>query len=136
MTITEVEGVETFLYDTLSANGFSLPVYSGIAPDDADLPFYLFAYIGGTDTNGAGNAGVRVLTRFRYIARAYGQGPSFAAIKAEAKWLDDQLHGAAGTDQDGRVVSCVRAEPFALREPGDDGQWMVTLGGIYDITIG
>lgn len=135
MTGNEVLAVEAMLYDILNDSPSNIPVFSGIAPDDAEPPFYLFAMQTADDTLGVGDPASRVLTTFRYVVRAFGWGPSYAGVRDMADFIDVELHNADGTTLDGRRMRVRRLSPIADREP-NDGNWMVSLGGVYEVVMG
>jgi hypothetical protein len=134
--IHEVLAVETALYNWLTPDTPPLyTVYSGIAPDDVEPPFILFAMQTGNDRLGVGDPAARVLTQFTYVVRAYAKGPSFIPVADIADFIDEQVHGATALSYDQRQIRARRIQPIAMREP-QDGDWWVSLGGLYELTMG
>jgi hypothetical protein len=138
LAVHEVIAVDTALFALLTVDNdpptTPYVVYAGIAPDDVEPPFILFALQFGNDVAGAGDPAARILTTFRYVIRAFGKGPSFVGIASMADYIDAQVHNANATSGDGRAIRFRRLGPIAQREP-NDGDWWVSLGGLYEVTM-
>lgn len=136
---SEVIVAEAWLYQTL-ADAFtadSLQVYSGAGPQDAEYPFIVFAHLHSYDLAGVGV--FRYLTQAEYVVRAAARDESWTTVLAYANTIDAALHGKKGIDvpvglATGRVLSCIRTEPFMQRETAD-GQVYVSLGGVYQLNM-
>lgn len=136
MADNEIILVEQMLYDILADSPTHIPVYSGFAPEDAEPPFYVFAHQDANDIWGLGVVASRVLTKMRYVVRAFDRGWSFTAVRSMADFIDTEVHNAQGITNDGRTIAILRQYPVASREGVPDGDPMVGLGGVYEVTIG
>jgi hypothetical protein len=123
--------VEDWLYDTLKPVMAPIPVYSGIAPENAPYAVCVFAYLDSRDVNAVACGEQRVMTSFDYAIRMSDRSESFLSISAMAQALDVALQGAKG----GGVLSCRRESPFVQRETDPQGVQFLSLGGVYRIVV-
>jgi hypothetical protein len=135
VAVPELITVEDWLYETLSA-AVAVPVYSGIAPENAPYAVCVFAYLDSNDLNAIACGEQRVMTRFDYAVRMSDRSESFTTIAAGAQAIDEALQGGKGLSEvGGQVLSCSRESPFVQRETDPNGQQYLSLGGVYRIFV-
>lgn len=108
-------------------------IFPDVAPQGAEPPYTVFQYQGGGDLMESGAA--RVWSSLLFLVRVIDKTNTIgAALRTAADEIDARLHDKSGTTADGRVVSCVRTEPFQLAEV-DQGVQYRHLGGIYRLYV-
>jgi hypothetical protein len=129
---------ETWLYSVLTTDatltgliGVGEKVHAFVAPKGTPPPFVVYQYQGGNDVRGVGP--VRIMTGLLYVVKAVTRSKSFSDLKPIAERINVLLHAQHGEAAGGRVVSCVREQPFKLVETSDGGVPFRHLGGIYRI---
>ncbi|HPD40012.1 MAG TPA: DUF3168 domain-containing protein [Anaerolineae bacterium] len=133
--MSEPMTAERWLYTLLSGDAtlqglIGDRVYSGEAPTTAAYPLVLIVFQGGHDVLGVGPA--RIMAQCRYLVKAVGATPSYAALEPIASRIDALLQGASGSVTSGLVLACVREAPVVYPEQ-QEGKVFRHLGGIYRI---
>ena len=131
--VAEPAVAESWLFGQLDPV-FSIPVYVDAGPEDAVYPFVVFAHLDSVDHNTAD--GTRVWSRMDYLVRVADRAESLLTLMAGAALIDATIHKDDGVPAaGGRVLSCVREEPFRQREVVD-GVVHLSLGGVYRLLVG
>lgn len=135
-------GAETALTDqwveaTLLAHApltafVSTRVYPDLAPPDITMPFVVYQEQSSDDVRGVGPT--NILTTTVYVVKAIAQGSNFDALQPVAEAIYGALHNASGTITGGRVLTCLRDQPFRLTE-FTDGKTYRHLGGRFSIQV-
>ncbi len=132
-----------WLYEVLTdppITGVGLAVYEEAAPEgttDATTVFIEFeAMDPGQDV--AEVAAHRIWTEFSFLVRALTRGRSSQSLEAIVDEIDNRLHRADGTVNDGRILSCTRSEGGGAEVPESwlrQGVEYRGLGGIYNVIV-
>lgn len=139
MAGAETYGVDTWLYQTLTG-GTALTalvgtrVYNEVVPQNAEYPYVVFNYVGGSDSVGVNQA--RIFTRGTWNVKGVDQlePPLTSAerVAAIAEAIDGLLQKASGTVTGTRVYACSRQSQFRLTDV-QDGLVYRQMGGTYRI---
>jgi hypothetical protein len=133
MLVAEIEFVERWLYSTLAGDPLlaQVGIYSSLAPPSAVYPLVIYAPLAPADV--FGNGPERIFVRGEWKIVAVGRTPSYRPLVPLADRIDTLLHNSSFFAATGAVFACVRIEPFALVEQGEQGVVYRQLGGIYRI---
>ncbi len=129
----------TWLYTSLAGDAAIAAaavggVHEGIAPQDTPYPYLSFQYQdrGGRDVRVVGPS--RLWSDLLILVKAVVEGTDASVAEQLAADVDRVINSKSGAAAGGRVVSCVREQPFALspREYGIDYR---QRGGIYRLQV-
>ena len=139
----ELDVMATFIVDRLKASapitalvgsGSAARIYQDVAPQNATMPYIVFASLAPNDVSAVG--AVRIATRDQWLVKAVIQASSFGGnLTTLADAINTQLHGDSGLSgvaSGGRVVHSYRARPFRLSET-NNGIAYRWKGAIFNI---
>lgn len=121
----------TMLDDLTLSDAVGGRIYADLAPQGAQTPMVVFAFMGGADKT------ITFGSRFThalYLIRAIAQGSSYDALEEIADRLDDILTVPSQglIIRDIRIASCAREQPHQRRDM-ENGVPIVYLGGFYRV---
>lgn len=126
---------ERWLYERLAADPVlaAYGIHTDLAPQNTPMPYLIIQnQAPGNDLNGLG--GRRIKTDPVYVVKAVTAGESYAPLADLAARIDAQLHRQRGDVAGGRVLACVREQPFRLAQ-FDTSKHYRHLGGIYRLQV-
>lgn len=148
----ELNGVDQFLWQTLSANAALLAllavqpapapnvapplgIYAELAPEGAVPPFLIFQMLSSPDRNCVGNDS-RMFTRPLYLIKSLTLGSSLVPAEQIAKQIDISMLGARGnvTGENIGVLGTFREEPIRYTEVDEGVRW-IHCGGRYRMFV-
>lgn len=90
-------------------------IYADLAPPEATWPFVVFQHQGSADVVAAAGLN-RIMVSSVWVVKAVTRAESWEALRTLADRIDIALQEAAGTAEDGTVLSCAREAPISFVE--------------------
>jgi hypothetical protein len=147
MPSTEYTVAQTWLYSVLSADAtlagiVSTRIHEDVTPhiDETGEPlpsaFPCLVYnVQATQPDYSEVSGIRIWSGLLYTVRGIfetrSDGGNVAVVAAR---IDELLHRKSGAVVGGRVVACVRRQPFKQRELSN-GRHYRQMGGVYELKV-
>lgn len=107
-------------------------VYSYVAPQGTAFPLVVYNHQGSSDLIVVG--GYRVINSGLYQIKAITEAGGMATAKPIADRIDVLFHRATGAVVGGLILGCVREQPLAYVEAGNNIR-RNHLGGLYRIVV-
>lgn len=133
--MTELEAAERFIYSLLNVTGVTdlvgTRIYPNTAPQGAALPYVVFQWMGGSDSNSQEKT--RVETYNEYLVKAIDEDHDTLGVHAIAAAIDTAMHHKFST-ANGFRLSSHRISPFSMPEESG-GNLYQHSGGRYRILL-